>query len=242
MKLPRTSQLQISDRRGRRIGDNLCGPLAFYAFFRARGRERMSFSRFLERRFPRLRIGEPLTLECAVEQLSESGALENLPALRIRNLARERAGSALCRQTHRLLTSALKRGPVLAQIGAYHASVSKGRNKWRRDLGHFVVILSAGPAPRAEDPLFTMTHWDPWDGRVHTSVLYEELYRDFSAMDFGQEVKNNALRTRLSPSGHRVLSPYPCVLAPHLDLYDPKVYFAQRYIYALERVLTSMES
>ena len=131
---------------------------------------------------------------------------------------------------------------MILQIGAYCATVENGSNRWYRTLGHFVTLTGLGPRHSKRDPMRELQYWDPWDGAVHAGVLYEEVFRDFTALKPPSFAENFKTARRVSPNGHKVLSPYLCLLAPHMDLYSDQVYFAQRYIYAIERALIPVGS
>ena len=233
MSLPALNQLRLAEAWGQDLGDRLCGPLAFYALLksksarglRASGSELKSYKSFQRTFFPD--FGEGLILENGVRALAQNFASE-LRSYKIHDLHRRGAQRNLARDWGlRFQRASRGKRTFLIQVGAYHATVKKGANIWRRGLGHFLVGIESSRVQEVENPFFELRYWDPWDGREHRAIVFEELYRDFAALSQGG--------IRRSPSGHKVMSPFLCLLAPHLDLYDPKVYFAQRYIYILER-------
>lgn len=232
------SQLSLADRWGRRVGDRMCGPLAFYKFLSARGSVDLpSYGVFVRKHFPEFAAGRSgrvdahgLRLETALDRLATFYPRAFL-GYENRSLHRRARTRDLLRDFYRQLKASVrKRRPVILQIAAYSATVKGGKNIWSRELGHFIVIDHLDSPPDTDDPFCTLRYWDPWDGKQHRSVLYEEWYRDFSILRPERNL-------RRSPSGHQVQSPVLCLLAPHMDLYSPKTYFAQRYVFAVERAL-----
>lgn len=242
--LPSISQLRAADTWGRRTGDFICGPLAFYALLASERQTLHDLKKFLRLHFPDfLRSSKKapraagLTLDEGLVRLKETYS-KALAGYRVVNLNRRPGQKDLLQGVSRTLDrAATLRKPILLQIGAYCGSVENGNNRWSRTLGHFVTLTGMGARPGKRDPMRELQYWDPWDGSVHSGVLYEEVFRDFTALK--PPAFTNGFRSghRTSPNGHRVLSPYLCLLAPHMDLYSNQVYFAQRYLYAIERAL-----
>ncbi len=238
LSFPKISQLSLSDSLGHFKGDYQCGPLSFYAYLRALSPARQrpgSYPKFLKNYFPGLKKTSPFNFEYGLSHLMSSYP-ELLSQVRVYSLRRERDQQDLCGFAQKLLAKALQKHHLgILQIGAHHATLKNSTNYWERGLGHFMVLLSVQPQLRKRVNFFKVEYWDPWDAKIHEGILYEELYRDFQSCEFKETSRKDSLR--LSPSGHQVRSPHLCLLAPSLDLYDPKVYFSQRYIYALERAL-----
>ncbi len=241
-KLPRTSQLSLSDQLGGFRGDYQCGPLTFYAYLRAmaslvddKSFPYRNYQKFLNDHFPNFNKTVGFTMEYGLRSLMPSFP-QLFKGTRLQSFHRKGNSRNLCAKVKRQLEISLK-GERLAilQIAAHHAELCNGKNVWQRGLGHFVLLLKVSPHSQSKDHLFfEFQYWDPWDAKVHDALAYEELFRDFKSYTFPTPRASRTNGFTFSPSGHQVLSPELCVLAPSLDLYSPKVYFSQRYIYTLE--------
>jgi hypothetical protein len=249
MMTEHTSQLRAADAWGRRTGDYICGPLAFFALLHQKKKNLKDLKAFLRLYFGdfvKTRSGVPrpygLSLEEGLARLAEPYK-SVLKGYKPCNLDRRRGQRDLLQSVCKTLEKAAAiNKPVILQIGAYCGTVVNEQNLWTRTLGHFVVCNGLQPRQNKVDPFRVIELWDPWDGRAHSSVLFEEVFRDFTALKPPHFDKNFRLGRRLSPNGHRVLSPYLNLLAPHMDLYSSEVYFSQRYLYAIERALIPAEA
>ncbi len=243
MSALKISQLKLSSSLGANRGDFHCGPMAFFALLRYQ-HSKLSheekktlnhYKSFVQTYYPTFSKKTCFTLEEGVEGI-KARLGHHLRGRQFIELERTSSSKSFAKNTQSLFKRALEnRGPFILQIAAYQAEVKKKVNVWTRGLGHFVLVLDVSNFRGNRDPFFEIEYWDPWDGRKHRAIAFEELYRDFT----GPSVKTSASKSRqnrtISPAGHRVQSPYLCLLAPHMDLYSSEVYFAQRYIYVLER-------
>lgn len=231
-KVTSLSQLYISDQWGRGIGDKLCGPLCVYKIL-YKHKSLIEFKKFVTHFYPYF-----LNKKNKVDGIYLQDIIEVLNGFfkkkyKQLNLARNHRQKDLVLFWMRRFAQALKsRDCIVLEIACFHAKIKDGANHWQRGLGHFVLVRTV-KALNVKDGYFEIEYWDPWNGKWHWGVVFEERFRDFASLKISQSAKKRLLRK--SASGHWVQSPHLCLLLPQLDLYDPKVYFAQRTIYVLER-------